>query len=217
MVHFFAVRCISLASTVSSCSAWSQRLSLLDQLCRRGYGLHTKLTDTGLRELISERRQRHTVHAGCYLRKAIMQRFLQVSCQLCRLAVNREVTSQYPTMLQQAPGLTLGRYFSIMPLRDWDRQSVPCKMQSSMSLDTHQSTFAVQVKLLLFAVRASLLNSMFLFTEGRSAVDAGNADKRDEKADAQVQRRQAQAILVSCHVLPSAAQHVLSSSLLWPS
>lgn len=147
-----------------------------------------------------------------------MQRFLQVSCQLCKVAVNREVTSQYPSMLQQAPGLALGRYFSIMSLRDWDHQSVPCKMQNPISLDIHQSTFAVQVKLLLFAVGASLLTSMFLCTEGRSVVDAGNADKRYEKADAQVHRRQAEAILVSRHVLPSVfAQHVLSSSLPWPS
>ena len=147
-----------------------------------------------------------------------MRRFLQVSSQLCKIAVNREMTSQYPSMLQQAPGLALSRYFSIMSLRDWARQSAPCKVQSSASLDIHQSTFAVQVELLLFAVRASMLSSMFLCTEGRSRVDAGNADKRYEKADAQVQRRQAQAILVSCHVLPSVfAQHLLSSSLPWSS
>ncbi|KAL0044657.1 hypothetical protein WJX82_004453 [Trebouxia sp. C0006] len=47
-------------------------------------------------------------------------------------------------MLQQAPGLALSRYFSIMSLRDWARQSAPCKVQSSASLDIHQSTFAVQ-------------------------------------------------------------------------
>ncbi|DBB14643.1 TPA: hypothetical protein ACH3X3_004277 [Trebouxia sp. C0006] len=73
-----------------------------------------------------------------------MRRFLQVSCQLCKIAVNREMTSQYPSMLQQAPGLALSRYFSIMSLRDWARQSAPCKVQSSASLDIHQSTFAVQ-------------------------------------------------------------------------
>ncbi|DBA74951.1 TPA: hypothetical protein ACH3X1_010297 [Trebouxia sp. C0004] len=73
-----------------------------------------------------------------------MQRFLQVSCQLCKIAVKREVTSQYPNMLQQAPGLALGRYFSIMSLRDWDHQSVPCKMQKSTSLNIHPSTSAVQ-------------------------------------------------------------------------
>ncbi|KAL0034063.1 hypothetical protein WJX79_006512 [Trebouxia sp. C0005] len=47
-------------------------------------------------------------------------------------------------MLQQAPSLTLGRYFSTSSLRGWDRQSVPCKMQSPVPLDIHQSTFAVQ-------------------------------------------------------------------------
>ncbi len=94
-----------------------------------------------------------------------MQRFLQVSCQFCKLAVNREATSQLPSMLQQAPGLALGRYFSIMSLRDWDRQSVPCKVHSLVSLDMQESTFAVQVKLLLFAARASLLSSIFLCAE----------------------------------------------------
>lgn len=73
-----------------------------------------------------------------------MQRFLQVSCQLCKIAVNREVTSQYPSMLQPAPGLALGRHFSIMSFREWDRPSVPCKIQRSNFLDIHQSTFAIQ-------------------------------------------------------------------------
>ena len=118
-----------------------------DFYCRRGCGSRTSFTHAGpqLHELSSERRHRHIVHAGCCLPRAIMQRFLQVSCQLCKLAVNREVTSQYPSMLQQAPSLTLGRYFSTSSLRGWDRQSVPCKMQSPVPLDIHQSTFAVQV------------------------------------------------------------------------
>ena len=218
MVHYFAVRCISSANTVF---LFTLALGIVTAVaaCRRGCGSYTNFADKGsqLRESISERLHRHTVHAGCCLRKAIMQRFLQVSCQLCKIVVNREVTSQYPSMLQPAPGLALGRHFSIMSFREWDRPSVPCKIQRSNFLDIHQSTFAIQVKLLLFAVRASLLSSMLLCTEGRSVVDVGNADKRDEKAHAQVQRRQAQAILVSCHVSPPVfAQHVLSSSLPWP-
>ncbi|KAL0039741.1 hypothetical protein WJX77_006605 [Trebouxia sp. C0004] len=70
-----------------------------------------------------------------------MQRFLQVSCQLCKIAVKRE---------------RLG--------------SPVCSLQNAkVNLPKHTS---------------------------KHICCTGNADKRYEEADAQVQRRQAQAILV---------------------